>query len=462
VARKLSRVVREEDVDARLRELADALAKRGKDAGQVARARQDLFRTIPTPDLTERFIEEARKALEDEVDFARPAEFEGDIEPAEIDREIAKKALARLRLEQLRNIAAQVNVESRGREEEVIERIAHAYDFDEAQIARLVLQNEEPTPERGVSDRLFPLLEPRIDLGVAEQRLDVYRRRYIRTGIARWFVFGDIVRRGDSLLLNGTFRSYRVDPVGEEEEFDLVPIPATLDVRVRLVPDGRFIEVRGRGVTESRAAAQAVMKVLNLRPLSGVPIEATPQVGDLMIWDSRSVFLIGFLQNQLDRDGLTVFNLTSAQFETGEAIAGSELRPNVRSVRFEGSHLLSSKPACELLVEGRALVGISLLVRFAPKEDESYLLPLRFSLERDHAAVLTGFGAERPEVADQLQRLVVKRLIRAFERPVGNEKELAELATRIRARARQDEPVERADILAPEEWAEPEASQNES
>src|SRR5579862_7777003 len=122
-----------------------------------------------------------------------------------------------------------------------------------------------------------------------------------------------------------------------------------------------------------------------------------------------------------------------------------------RLVRFEGAHLLSSKAACELLVEGRALVNVSALVRFAPAApDDVVLLPLRVSLERDHVVVLTGFGTLRPELAYQLQREVVARLLASLRQPLRDEPGLERLAQRIRARARQDDPVETADILAPE------------
>jgi hypothetical protein len=50
-----------------------------------------------------------------------------------------------------------------------------------------------------------------------------------------------------------------------------------------------FVETRATGATESRAAAQAVMKVLGLRPWPGLPIETKPRGGALMQWDYRSV-----------------------------------------------------------------------------------------------------------------------------------------------------------------------------
>jgi hypothetical protein len=452
-------IIKVEDVEERLRRAADELAKSGEDAGAEARERaRDAgkdFRSIETPRYASAFLAEARRALEEDVNIARPAEVEDDVEPIERDREIAKKALAGLKLDQLRRIAESRGLERRGKEEAVIDRIVTSYEMDWPAIAQLILENEEPRPERGVSDRVFPILEDQIDLDEGARRFMVFRRRYIRTGIARWFVFGEADMRNRVLFLDGTFRTYRVDAVEEDEKtFDLLPTPTVIPVRVRLASSARSVEVRAKGATESRAAAQAVMKVLGLHPSRGLPIAAHPPEGELMQWDPRSVFMVAFLQNELDRAGIEILNLTSASFETGDAPEGTELRPAVRSVRFEGAHLLSSKPACELLVESRGLVDMTLLARFKPApNDEGSVHPLRISLERDHIAVLTGFGSTRPERARDLQREILNRLGRALGAPLANERELNELARRIRQRARQDEPVDRADILAPaESW----------
>lgn len=174
-----------------------------------------------------------------------------------------------------------------------------------------------------------------------------------------------------------------------------------------------------------------------------------------MRWDQRSVFMAAFLQNELNRDGIEVLNLTSAHFETGEPTTGEDLRPNVRSVRLEGAHLLDSKTAGELLVDGRGLVGISLLVRFRPNRDERFVLPIQISLEREHVAILTGYGTERHEVALDLQRELVKRVKSAFGSSLRNEPELNRMATEMERVLREAEPIERARFFAPERtWAE--------
>jgi hypothetical protein len=451
----LGEIVRLEDIDEKLQALARRLADAGRETGEaVLRKRADAgraVRRIETPKFAEQFLAEAREALEDEVDIARPADFEGDIEPSEREREIVKKALAHLKLDQLRRVAANQELDYRGNAEEIIERIVDALNADHAAIARLILANEEPTPERGIAHRLFPVLGSTVDADTADRRLTYYARRYIRTGIARWFVFGAPERRGNAVMLDGMHRTYRVEPLEDEDFFELTSVPDALPVRVRLEDGGMFVEARASGATEARAAAQAVMKVLGLRPWPGLPIETTPREGHLMRWDHRSVFMASLLQNELNTEGISILNLTSAHFATGETGTGADLRPTVRSVRFEGAHLLDSKPAAELLIEGRALVGISLLVRFSPTANETFVLPIQISLERDYVTVLTGFGTERHDVANILQVELVKRVKGALSAPLKNEEQLNALAGAMAQMLRTTGPVQRATLFAPEE-----------
>ncbi len=444
-------IVKTEDALREITELAETVARRGRASGEETLAQQNLVRRLERrPELTETFIAEAMRALEDEVDLAEPVSDEPhQIDPAEVDREVAKKALARLKLPQLRRIAEATSLDPRGKEEDVIERIVRAYDVDASEIARLVLTNEEAREERGVTDRLFPIFNEGIDLESAESQLRMFVQRYLRTGIARWFVFQDVERHDDFLFLNGVFRTYRVEPKGEAEDFSLDATESALGVRVRVNAVGRFLEARSRGTTEARSGVTAVSKTLGLRLWEGLPIETRPREGNLLRWDHRSVFVVSFLQDQLAREPLSIFNLTSAQFETGDSAAVDENRPSVRSVKFEGTHLLSSKPACELLVEGRALVGISALLRFAPNPEEAFLVPVRVTLDRDHVTVLTGFASNRSQVARDVQGLIVNRLKAALGKPLENESGLERLAEKIVSRARDADDVTKADILAP-------------
>ena len=167
--------------------------------------------------------------------------------------------------------------------------------------------------------------------------------------------------------------------------------------------------------------------------------------------------MAGLLLNQLNSNGIEILNLTSAHFETGDEAPGTDMRPVVRTVRFEGAHLLDSRPACQLLVDGRALVGVAALVRHTPNRGEHFTLPIQISVEKEHLAVLTGFGSERPEVANSLQAELVKRVRGALMAPLDQESgviresAVEDLAGKMEAMLRREGPVERATFFAPEE-----------
>src|SRR5947208_5636184 len=114
----LEPIVPVEEVDETLRTLAERLEQAGREAGEAVLEKRaasgKVVRRIETPRFAEEFIAGAREALEAEVDIARPAGFAEDIEPTELEREIVKNALARLKLEQLRRIAANRELDYRG------------------------------------------------------------------------------------------------------------------------------------------------------------------------------------------------------------------------------------------------------------------------------------------------------------------------------------------------------------
>ena len=84
-----------------------------------------------------------------------------------------------------------------------------------------------------------------------------------------------------------------------------------------------------------------------------------------------------------------------------------------------------------------------------PDAENDYLLPVTMQVERDHAVVLTGFGAHPPTVARQLHDEVVRRIRYRFEHGVNDRAELYGVAARIRERADERGPVDRATIFAP-------------
>lgn len=118
-------------------------------------------------------------------------------------------------------------------------------------------------------------------------------------------------------------------------------------------------------------------------------------------------------------------------------------------VRFEGDHLLDSVAACRLIaIDGRALIDLSLRVSFSEGHGKPARFPVRIGLERDHAVVLTGFGAHQPTASAALHRNLLHAVERGFDDGVANTKRLQGLAEKIAASARLNQETEHATMLA--------------
>jgi hypothetical protein len=463
MAGELKPILRVEDLESKIRRLAEGMAEGGRQAARemraVAASKGESFWSKPTDRDVEEFIAAARRALEEEfavaAEVAAPAEAgENFIRETERDIEIAKRALVRLKLPQLRRLADDVGLTGRGNQEGLVDRIAREYEDDPAEVARLVLRYEEARAERGIIDRIYAVRQPMLDARAAATRFQNLSGRYIKVGIARWFVFNRARTDEHGFWLEGLYRSYSADAKREGEDFELVSVPSDAAVTARIRPEQDFVEVRSHGDAESRAIVRAIQWGTRLRVAERFPLNVTVPSGPLMTWDPRSIFMLHFLDRRLPDAGVRILNLTSARFETAAAQRGFSRRPAVQSVALHGQHLLSSKAASELLADGRALVELSLDVLFHPTAQTEIVLPIRVALTPDHLSLLTGFGAESPEVAAEMHREILRRLRAELSKGVEVDERLEDLANRIMARAKSNEPVPRADIFAPpEDWS---------
>jgi hypothetical protein len=460
LARELKPIVTVEDLDAKLRRVADELAESGRRIGEEARARLPagaVFYSRETPKFAEEFIAEARRVLENELAIAE--EVVGDVEngedpirPSERELEVAKRALVRLKLPQLRRLAIEQELDSRGGQLELVERVARLYQDDTDEVARLVLAYAEASPERGLVDRIYAVRETMPDLAEASIGFRALAGRYIRVGIARWFVFRHARIDNNGLWLEGHYRSYTADATREGDEFRLVSVPTDARVTARVREEQEFIEIRARGEAEGQAAIRALEWGTPLRHAPALPLNVHVSDGRLMTWDPRSVFMLDFLDRRLPDSGVEIINLTSAKFETAATETRRRRQPSVRAVALQGQHLLSSRAACELLVEGRGLVEVSLDVRFSPTPNASFIFPIRLGISPDHLSLLTGFGQHSPETAAELHRELARRVRSAISAGTTVDARLESLGNQIYERSESDEPTE-ADIFAPpQDW----------
>lgn len=449
-----SSVMRSEELDAAV----DELLQLAQSEGKALRHRGPKGRVFITdrpdkPKIDELLRRTLRTALEDEVVPAVALPSGGSIDPAELHREVIKKALVTLKLSTLRQLARDRTLLSGGSLEAVAARVAEAYGWNEEEIARLVLANEEePAVDSGHVDRIFPLADV-LNIGNVRDLLSYVQGRYIRIGIARWFVFESIDEGEEDVKLRGTVRSYQASVDDTEELPTLSVVPSEHEVRVVLTQGSDVLRIRRASAASSRAAVRALEVATRLQVLGYVPVRGAALLGSAgFLLDSSSIFMLDLLNTRFREAGLRDLNLTICRFKLGDETAGSEnddeRKPTLRAVRFEGTHLLDSVPACELLVnERRALVEISLRTRTSSHPDrEPAQFPIHVGIESDHVVVATGFGTGQPELSLQIHRTAVAAVVREIQEGVADPGRLDELAQRISERAGGHSPDE-ADML---------------
>lgn len=449
---KPMRVVRSEDLDARLRGLVSEAMAVGREVSAAATAAGQTARRHPDkPGGEEELLKTLREALEDEVEIAVPTDGEAAIDESEVDREIAKRALMHLKLPTLREVAESMDLPRSGNLEEVVDRIARRLQSDPYEIARLIVKYEaEPAPERRFASRIFNVREPLDNPERLGERIGYLADRYIRTGIARWVVF-ETVRATPALLsVDGTFRSYRADAERFDDDYRLRADPHSAPASLRMFKGETSVEVRAKGELESKAFVLALQRASSFKWEKRLPISQGLANEDLWGWHPWSIFLVDLLNARFRSSNVEIFDMSTAGFRTGREPVGEESdRPAVRSVRFQGRHLLDSLVACELIVSGQALAELGMTVRYRHKSD-TYLLPLTIKLAEDHATVLTSFGLNDPSIAGSLHHEIVQGLRQSFQRGLADERALLRLAEQIRERAESEETPEHPTIFGPD------------
>jgi hypothetical protein len=383
------------------------------------------------------------------VSATEPAE--GRILPEEFERELMKKALAALKADGLRKLARAANVETAGGVEDLAARIGWLHRWDEQKIARLILENEpEPREDRAHVERLFPLAEP-LNLSDARQRLEYVQGRYIRTGIAKWFVFETVEDRGDeALILRGTLRAFRASVT--DDDLPSVVAVKRIDHQIEVHLDSSNIaRVRRGSAYEAAAAIDALAIAVRLQPLMGVPIQNDGITGGAALtFASASLFMLDLITSRFKEAGLRNADLTIARFrvdETQEAPGDEASKPRLRAVRFEGRHILDSAPACKLLSDGRALSEVAMTIQSPTRPDGEWgRYPVRIAIENGHVSVITGLGVT-PEFAYEVQSSAVAAAVDEIADGFGAPEKLMALAERIVQRAASTGPVDHADML---------------
>jgi hypothetical protein len=280
--------------------------------------------------------------------------------------------------------------------------------------------------------------------------------RYIRTGIARWFIVRSVDATRVRLRLEGLFRFFRADAADFDDDLTLTAEEQNAAARLVLRAGEPIAEVEAKGEAESKALMAAFEGTSSLHRREALAPAIDPLQGHLAAWHLHSVFLIDLLHSRFRNRNIEILDLNTAGFKTERAARGSkaegeeENRPRIRSVRFEGRHLLDSRPACELLSAGQQLVQLGMTVRFRPDGAEDYLLPLTVKLATDHVVVVTGFGVVPPDIAQQLHSVVTSGVRRALRSGLADPPGLERLARQVRERANAEQDPTFPTIFAPE------------
>lgn len=410
--------------------------------------------SVEPPDITDKLEEAIRSSLEDEIVPISQIQ-NGGIDDGEVDREVIKKALVSLKLATLRKIARAEGAASSGSQEDVATRIAQRYSWDRVAVARLILANEdEPSIERGHISRIFPLVED-VDVHASRQRLTSVIGRYIRIGVARWFLFDKCLTRDESLEIQGTYKTYQAAVEERSEAASLAATPHEASVRI-LLGQNACLQIDGASAIPAKAAVNAFEVITGQEAKGYLPLVDKRSKGIPGQLHPTSEFLLDLLENRLVGSELHDINLTVARFNVrsaGESLGQrtvGERRPELKAVRFEGQHLLDSVAACRLLtVESRPLVEVAFHATIRGSENSmGGRFPVRITAEADHVAVQTGLGEGEHELSLRVHHLVVDACSNALTTGSLDSDRLSLLFSRMKARAESKEAPEIADIFS--------------
>ncbi len=424
---------------------AQALREAGS---QVAWAENFTPATAIRPRINEGAMTRLFNMLARDIALITPPDQDGDIPETERDREVAKRALVRLRITQLRQLADENDIEEIGTIEQLADRLAASAADDAAAVAEMVINQELPAHEHGLTTTLVALKE-NPELPRLAERLKRLQGNFARVGVARWFICSEVTSSTTEVVARGKLKYYRVNPKLEYERYDLASDPGEADAIIVTRFGRRWLEVstRLRGDTSALSILASRVASFGLdRPLPLALHLADPN--ELHQWARRSVVMLGLLAQDLSHDGIELTNVAVAQFETtGDDSIGTNT-PAVRNVRVGGQHLISHRQICELLVAGRAFSQVTGSVRVTLSSQEIVVVPFRAELSADDATVFTGFTqtTNESQTSEVHRRLIdcVQTAVQRTDLPSAASDWVAAIAER----ARSDSPLE-ADILPP-------------
>ncbi len=431
-----SRPIVEEDVEERIAETARMFVNA---TAEDDAAMRDAERSHARQEIEEETFRLMRGYVGDELTIVSKLEGPDGIATEERERQIARRALAKLTKIELQAAAASLGLPRSGTKEDLLDRLVLYLDGDRAAVSTLISATDRHTREgRRHAARLFPFEDLPRSAALAEV-LAPYARRYVRTDVASWFVLADVESDEAGLNVGGHFRTYDVsiDPETlREHEHDW-------DVSLHVRDRQSILRAYARHEAETVAAVEAFSFLAGQPPLPPLALVSRqrPVWGSAVNLSVQTTWLIGLLLSLLEHPEMTLRDVTSATFERpvgDRAAAVAPEVPHVGSARLRGQHVLDSQSACRHVTSGERLRAVTAILRFQSGDAAAVNVPVRFAVESTHIGVMTGFGglgagATRPfhqmledYVAEHLlgpafdasevQRVVSEMLLRASER----------------------------------------------
>jgi len=402
--------VEREKIDAKIEALIDLAQK----AGNQLRPAEPVKN--PSPDVSDEFIRRIRSSIEDEIVPLESAP-NGEIDEEEVNREITKKALIGLKSKVLRQIATEANIKlpSRPPIEELASAVARAYEWNEHEIVKLILRHEEEgSISRGHVTRIFPLIQS-ANIGKVRKLLSSVGGRYIRTGVAKWFVFESVESHQQKIKVFGNYKTYQASVSDVDKDFKLAASAKDLPAIIEM-DDKPILTVSKASMATARSAVRAFQTVTGEFALWGMPVMSEPLDIDAPFHPS-SRLILDVLHFRLNTKFVVDINLKSARFDvpngentSDENRSVEDRRSQLKSVEFSGDYLLGSEEACRFLaVDDRPMVEVVFDVILDIEGSAQMLTyPVRLTFEKDHVCVQTGLGIDHTENSLILHELVVQ------------------------------------------------------
>lgn len=402
-------------------------------------------RTDQLADLAIQLITEQLGTYESVVSETDEREIPKDVER----RALAQAAFMLLRADDLEEIAADTG----GEDDEALDpadfpnkaALAHAlgvrYRDEVDQVAQIVLAKEEGNPEHGLIARLLPLKHVP-DIPVVREAFEELQGHYIEVRTAVFFVFGAVREIGSILRISGRIRSFTVNPAEAGGATTMNPRKHDEAVTITLRRGQRWAEVDTRRATDAFVIRSVLRRTGEITPAAEPRSPAPLQREPFSRWDSRTIWMLDFMRQDLQADDLRLDNTLLATFRTPADPTGQtrRRRPRVDSVQLRGTQLHRHRDACLRIVEGSHLRDVEIRVRHGRSDDiTAALVRFRLQWENDHLAVMTGIARGQKEPDPHFHRTIVRLVRHAAERELP-EADLSFILHNIERIARTTEP----------------------